>query len=166
MGKIKTSLLVAAFILILTVVCSAGGSMLLHNGSDLLMAQGNLEAWRTTRFMAGTIDKQSNALVFALVVVGLVVVAEGALVVRLFFAGAPGRPPDRLLEPGAPRFIALDDRSVERLRRLPPDRKAALLQVLYRVTGVLEVDLGYPGRPNGRALPARASQPDQYPPQW
>lgn len=167
MKKFSGILIALAVLVIAGFICSMSGSTLLHNASDALLAQSQVEAWRTARFMAGTIDKQSNALVFALVVVAAVVVLESVVVARMFFAGGlPGRPRERLLEPGAPKFLALDDRSVERLRRLPPERKAALLQVLYRVTSLLEVDLGYPGRPNGRALPARASQPDQYPPQW
>lgn len=138
MDKIKLILIVLVVLIILSAVCSIGGSGLLNNTSHVLVAQSNLEAWKTTRYMAGTINSQSTSLVVAMVVMAVVllaVVVASALILRAF---SRRDQPGSFGSSSAPKFLSLGPDAHERIRRMTPSQRAALLEQLYTVTSWLE----------------------------
>lgn len=146
MEKIKLIILVLVILVILSAVCSIGGSGLLNNTSHVLVAQSNLEAWKTTRYMAGTINSQSTSLVVAMVVMAVVllaVVVGSALILRTF---SRRDTPGSFGQPSAPKFLSLGPDAHDRIQRMSPAQRAALLEQLYTVVSWLEQD------PSARSL--------------
>ncbi len=145
MDKLKPALLVFVLLIVLGLVCSIGGSGLLNNTSHVMVAQANLEAWKTTRYMAGTIDRQSTSLVVAMIVMAVALLAiitfSGIMVVRVGRTRSESSPRFGQGTP-APKFLSLGPDAPERIRRMTPGQRRALLGQLYTIVDYLEQEQG------------------------